>query len=98
MNITRDSGLIAAKTRLTEAKARKAEIELALLEGQKVDREEVSRQWSMQAERVKTKVLAIPSRVTPQIAQLGADSEKVNEILSVVVAEVLTELADDYCE
>lgn len=98
MNITQDSGLIAAKTRLTEAKARKAEIELAVLEGRKVDREDVNRRWSEQAGRIKTKILAIPSRVTPQIAQMGADSESVNEILSGVISEVLTELADDYNE
>ena len=96
MNVTQDAGLIAAKTRLTEAKARKAEIELAVLEGQKVDRAEVNRRWGEQAGRVKTKILALPSRMAPQFVSLGVDAERVNEIMSEVITEILTELAEEY--
>ena len=96
MNVTQDAGLIAAKTRLTEAKARKAEIELAVLEGKTVDRDDVNRRWSEQAGRIKTKILAIPSRMTPQFSALGVESERVNELMKDVITEILEELASEY--
>ena len=98
MNITTNEDLIAAKTRLTNAKAEQAEIKLALMKAEAVKLSEVNLRWGEQASRVKTKLLAIPARAAPQLSGQELSTQEVNKILTEVISEALNELAESFGE
>ena len=86
-NNTQNEGLIAAKTRDTTAAAKLKEMKLAILKKEYVKLEDVS--------RVKAKLLALPARLSPQLAGLTTTAE-VSAVLAGAVNEALSELAGGY--
>ncbi len=93
-NNTQDPRLIAAKTRDTTAAAKLKEMKLAILTKEYVKLEDVNKRWIDQAGRIKTKLLALPARLTPQL--FGKSKLDINIIISGIVNEILNELADSF--
>jgi phage terminase Nu1 subunit (DNA packaging protein) len=80
------------RARLTKAQADKAEMEASVLAGKLVDVDQLISQWEMMLTAVKTKMLAIPSKLAPVIA----DEDEPGIIQNVIddyVREALEELA-----
>lgn len=94
MNITTDKDLIAAKTRLTTAKAEQAEIKLALMRKEYVSVSSVNRQWQEQAGRVKQRLLALPVRLAGMLAGYAYSQTEVENTTRHLVDEALQELAE----
>ncbi len=94
-NNTTNSELIAAKTRDTTAAAKLKEMKLAILKKEYVKVEDVNRRWTEQAARIKSKLLALPARLTPQMAAMS-DRKEINSVLADAVNEALNELAGEY--
>lgn len=84
--------LNAAKTRLTKAQAEKAELELA------EEKEELHRAtavmsvWAENITNAKTKLLAVPSKMAPQL--VGLSTAEIETALRKEISEVLHELAE----
>ncbi|MBQ7215220.1 MAG: hypothetical protein IJS39_04470 [Synergistaceae bacterium] len=106
-NNTQNEDLIAAKTRDTTAAAKLKEMKLAILKKEYVKLEEVNKRWTDQAGRVKAKLLALPARLSPQLASLGITEpghkinrsgiiDAINSVLTGAVNEALNELAGGY--
>ena len=93
MNQTTNEDLIAAKVRDTNASAALKERKLAILQGEYIKASEVEKHNADAVNRVKTKLLALPSRLTPQLAGQTLEAAKVNEMLTLAVNEALNELA-----
>lgn len=93
-NNTTNEDLIAAKVRDTTAAAKLKEMKLAILKKEYVKLEEVNKRWTDQAGRIKTKLLALPARLTPQLFEKS--KLDINIIISGIVNEVLNELAGGY--
>ena len=93
MNQTTNEDLIAAKVRDTNASAALKERKLAILKGEYLKASDVEKAHADAVNRVKTKLLALPSRLTPQLSGQVLDAKRVNEILTEAVNEALNELA-----
>lgn len=98
MNQTTNEDLIAAKVRDTNASAALKERKLAILKGEYIKASDVEKHNADAVNRVKTKLLALPSRLTPQLAGQTLEAAKVNEILTLAVNEALNELAQPESE
>ena len=98
MNQTTNEDLIAAKTRLTNAQADMKELQLSILHGEYVKREEVSHQWNDQAGRVRTKLLALPVRLAGILARKEYLPSEIESLSQGAVNEVLQELAEDFTD
>lgn len=94
-NNAKNSELVAAKTRDTNAAADIKELKLAILRKEYVRLEDVNRRWAEQAGRVKAKLLGLPSRLTGQLAVMS-DKKEINALLADAVNEALNELAGGY--
>ena len=94
-NNTQNEDLIAAKVRDTTAAAKLKEMKLAILKEEYVKLEDVNKRWNEQAGRVKAKLLALPARLSPQLAGLNTTAE-VSAVLAGAVNEALSELAGGY--
>ncbi len=96
MNQTTNSDLVEAKTRLTNAQADMKEMQLAILQAEYVKRKEVSKQWSDQASRVRSKLLSLPVRLAGVLSRKEYMPSEVESIVQANVNEVLQELAEDF--
>lgn len=94
-NNTQNEDLIAAKTRDTTAAAKLKEMKLSILKKEYVKLEDVNKRWAEQAARIKAKLLALPARLTPQLAGMS-DKAEINQLLTLMMNETLTEIANDF--
>ena len=82
------------RTRLTKAQADKTELELAELRAELVRAPLIEQHWQAMVAAMRAKVVAIPSKVAPQVA--GPDDlNRVQELMQAVVFEALAEIAGD---
>lgn len=93
MNQTTNADLIAAKVRDVNAAADLKELKLAILHGEYIKASDVEKMHADAVNRVKTKLLALPSKLTPQLSGQDLESKAVNAILTEAVNEALNELA-----
>ena len=85
-------GLEAEQTRLTKAKADLAELELAEHRGEVHRAAAVMRVWADNVTNAKTKLLSIPTKLTPEL--VGKDLQEIQAKLKAEISEALNELAD----
>lgn len=74
-------------------KMRKTELSLRLMEGKLHRAEDVRTVWTSMAAAVKSRLLGIPVKVSPQVAGME-DTAEIQKILSREVADALNEVAD----
>lgn len=74
-------------------KMRKTELALRQIEGKLHRADDVKRFWTSMAAAVKSRLLAIPVKVTPEVAGLE-DRAEIQKILSREIADALNEIAD----
>lgn len=74
-------------------KMRKTELSIRLIEGKLHRADDVRRFWTSMAAAVKSRLLAIPVKVTPEVAGLE-DRAEIQKILSREIADALNEIAD----
>lgn len=84
--------LVEEKTRLAKLQADKLTLELATLKGQLLLFEDVEREWSDIAHAFKVKMMAIPSKIAPTLAN-SSDVHEIQDILTREVREALDELS-----
>ena len=94
-NNTTNEGLIESKIRDTTSAAKLKEMKLAILKKEYVRLDEVNKHWAEQAGRVKARLLALPARLSPQLAGLSTKAE-VSAVLTGAVNEALNELANSF--
>lgn len=80
------------RSRLTKAQADKAEFEAALMAGRLVDVEQLTQAWEGMLSSMRAKLLAIPSKVAPIIADED-EPGVVQNIIDDYMREALEELA-----
>ena len=84
----------AERARLTKAQADKTELEVAELRAELVRAPLIEQHWQAMVAAMRAKVVAIPSKVAPQVA--GPDElNRVQELMQAVVFEALAEIAGD---
>lgn len=84
--------LLEARTAYEGARARIAELDLRKRRGELLEKKEVTAAAQKILTVIKTKILAVPSKIAPEIA--GNDSAKeVREIIKTALTEALEELA-----
>ena len=84
-------GLEFEQTRLTKAKADKAEIELAELRGEMHSYTDVEDAWTKDVMNAKTRLLSIPSKIAPEV--VGKTLPEITKTLKNAINEALEELA-----
>ena len=82
------------RTRLTSAQADRAEVELAKMASNLIPIERAERIWTDIAVKVRTRLLAIPSKTAPELADIG-DPREIRAYLDEMIAEVLGELVEE---
>ena len=85
-------GLTAARTRLVTAQAELAEAELSEARGELHRASAVVKVWTDNVANARTRLLAIPSKVGPEL--VGQELTAIQAKLKVAVYEALKELAD----
>ncbi|MBQ7154824.1 MAG: hypothetical protein IJR85_04645 [Synergistaceae bacterium] len=95
MNVTQNADLIEAKTRLTNIKADQAALKLKIMQGEFVSIAEVNKQQAEAISRVRTKMLAIPAKLSRKLSGQEFSPQEVNVILTEAVNEALNELAGE---
>ena len=98
MNATQNGELVEAKTRLTNAQADMKEFQYAVLRKEYVKRDDVSRTWTEQAGRVRSRLLSLPVRLAGMLAGAEYAAPEIEGITQKLVNEALSELAEDYAE
>lgn len=88
-----DDPLHRARTRLTEAKAETAEIDAALARGDVIAADIVEALWTDSLVKMKAKVLAMPTRLAPQL-EGQSDTKVIHQLLKEACHEALAEVAD----
>ena len=94
-NNTTNEDLIAAKVRDTTAAAKLKEMKLSILKKEYVKLEDVNKRWEEQAARIKSKLLGLPARLTPQLTE-STSKTAIYAIITGAVNETLNELAGGY--
>lgn len=84
--------LYQEQVRLTKARADRTELEIAQIEEDLVNGEEVAAVWMQYVGACRARLLAIPSRLTPELAVI-IDPIEINELLSNAIDEALIELS-----
>ena len=93
MNVTTNADLIEAKTRLTNIKADQAELKLKVMQGEYISVDEVNKRQAEEVARVRTKLLAIPSKLARRLSGQVFSVQEVSEVLTEAVTEALNELS-----
>lgn len=96
MNMYDDDDFIAAKTRLTIAKAEIAEIEARERKGELIERSQVNKIMNERANIIKNKLLALPE-LAPVLFERGSIAA-IKKELKTKIYEILNELACDMNE
>jgi phage terminase Nu1 subunit (DNA packaging protein) len=85
-------GYSKARTEWTQERARKARLEREQLEGTLLWRDEVLASWTSLYTVVRTRLLAIPSKVAPRLVGKTSAAE-IAEVIRIEIYEALEELA-----
>ena len=80
------------RARLTKAQADKAEMDAAVMAGKLVEVDQLVSQWEMMLTAVKTKILAMPSKLAPVLADEDQPGI-IQEVIDTYMREALEELA-----
>jgi len=83
-----------AKTRLTQAQADKAELEVSELEGQLIPAQLVQDTWTDMVANVRSKLLGLPSRIAHQVIAMETYPEA-EQLIKENVHDALSELAEN---
>ena len=81
------------RARLAKAQATKTEREIAIMDRKLIPAEQVESVWGGMVSAFRARILALPSRVAPQVAA-ESDPHTVDAMLTDVVHEALTELSE----
>ena len=84
----------AERARLTHTQANKADLELALMQGDVIPAEQVTEAWTEIVMNVRARLLAMPTRAA-HLVHAAASTDEAREILANLSREILTELATD---
>ena len=82
------------KTKLTAAQAKKAELEVAVIEGNLIPANAVEDTWTSYISNVRAKLLALPNRIAHQVISVDKYAEA-ELIIKEQVYDALNELAED---
>lgn len=82
------------KTKLTAAQAKKAELEVAVIEGNLIPADAVKDTWTSYISNARAKLLALPNRIAHQVISVDKYAEA-ESIIKEQVYEALNELAKD---
>ena len=82
------------KTKLTAAQAKKAQLDVAVIEGKLIPTDQVESTWINYAANCRGKLLTIPNKVS-HLVLASNDFNEVEKILKDVIHEALEELAND---
>tara|TARA_R100000081_G_C4729289_1_gene122498 strand:+ start:61 stop:573 length:513 start_codon:yes stop_codon:yes gene_type:complete len=82
------------KTKLTAAQARKAQLEVAVIEGKLIPTDQVENTWVSYISNCRAKLLTIPSKIT-HLVMSTEDSKDIEKIIKNEINEALSELAND---
>lgn len=88
-----DQSLDDVKAIHEKVKTRKTELEVAKMEGQLVDIQEVRRVWGDVANAVKKNLLQMPGRLAPMVVAMTS-VEKINGIVEREMYDILTQIAE----
>jgi phage terminase Nu1 subunit (DNA packaging protein) len=88
-----DADLQKERALLTKAQRETAELELAVMRGELHKGDDVMRVWTENVTNCRSRLLAIPTKVAPVLAETG-DAQNIQEILKDAIYEALDELAD----
>ncbi|MDR1650102.1 MAG: hypothetical protein LBR71_07555 [Synergistaceae bacterium] len=91
-NCFNSEGLEAARTRLTTAQAELAELELAEQRGEFLRATAVMRVWADDVINAKTQLLAIPTKIAPEL--VGKNVQEIYTKLKNAITEALEEIAE----
>ena len=78
---------------MTNAKAEQAEIKLKVMQGEFVPLREVEARQAEEISRVRTKMLALPTKLARRLSGQVYSIQEVSEVLTKAVNEALTELS-----
>ena len=95
-NNTTNTDLIEAKVRDTHASAALKEFKLQVQQGKYVLLADVNKRWAEDANKVRTKLQGLSSRVVPQLAGQIHEAAVIKRLIDDIVYEALTELSDTY--
>ena len=84
-------GLTAARIRLAQAKAQEAETKNRIASGEMVAAADVEKRWSHNFSLIRSRMMALPSRIVADLNLTRADAVRIDDI----VRDTLTETADD---
>ncbi len=90
-----DLDLTEERARLAKEQADAKEMENAIARGELVHIEDVAKQFERGLERARTKLLAIPSKIAPEV-HACATAKEVQSVIERNIVEALTELAERY--
>ncbi len=90
-----DLDLNEERARLAKEQADAKEMENAIARGELVYIEDVAKQFEKGLERARTKLLALPSKVAPEV-HACATAKEVQAIIESNIVEALSELAERY--
>jgi phage terminase Nu1 subunit (DNA packaging protein) len=90
---SRDGEFADQRQRLAAAQAEKAEAENAIRRGELLQASDVGSAWSEMIAAARAKFLSMPTKLGPQIANVG-DVGRIAEIIRAEVHEALAELAE----
>ena len=93
MNKTTDQDLIAAKTRDVNAAADLKELKLRILRGEYIRASDVEKKQADEISRVRTKLLAVPSKLARRLSGQAFTAQEVNDVLTEAMNEALNELS-----
>ena len=85
--------LMVEKVLLERAKKKKLEIQVAEMEGVMHKAEDIEKLWSWSITNFKSRIRALPSKISPQV-QVTGDLKEINSILRREIDEVLLELSE----
>lgn len=85
--------LMVEKVLLERAKKKKLEIQVAEMEGVMHKAEDIEKLWSWSITNFKSRIRALPSKISPQV-QVTGDLKEINSILRKEIDEVLLELSE----
>ena len=83
--------LTAARTRLAQAKAAQAEAQIKITSGELVRADDVEKRWSHNFALIRSRMMALPSRIAADLNLTRADAVRIDDI----VRDTLTETADE---
>jgi hypothetical protein len=83
--------VLAARSRLTRARARRAELEVAALERDLLPFDEVVQAWQQLVAAFRARCLALPAKLAPRLAM--SETREIQAALTAAVREALQELS-----